>query len=340
MFDWMSRVRLAVAVLLGVGILAAPGGALARTALDEAEAASASSTAEGVRREEQSAADARANATRTPNCRKNINARAQKLSPKVRERVKAAGPIELEVRETDPVLNFGDSRGTLYDYVVLKASQQIPLGVNYTHFELDSLEPMRRIGGEGLESARLLAPTYSRPHFFNHRMEIGFNLCVTAASGDPGTYTGQFLFVGPGEVASVPISQTAQLKTEEWKFLIALLIVLLATLGFLGVKALAEFDGEAEPREVVVKGTLLFISVAAAGLAMYLVYDKTPTWGDDLVVDGAALIATAFTAAGLGNTLAAGTGKISESLDRAKKSRKSLQTGSSQDSTTGTGGAE
>ncbi|HEY2715751.1 MAG TPA: hypothetical protein VGI73_05975 [Solirubrobacterales bacterium] len=309
----MSRLHIAAAVLLGIGVLAAPGSALARGAKAGAESASAS------RATPQAAAEATAGSAAEPLCTRQINERGREV--KVKE------PIELEVRTTDPVLNFGDGRGTLYDYVVMKASKAIPPNVPSAAFEIDSLEPLRRIGGEGLESARLRVPTYSRPHFFNHRTELGFSLCVTAASGKPGTYTGQFLFVGPGAIASVPITQTAQLKIEEWKFLIALVIVLIITLVFLAVRALAEFDGEAEPREVVVKMTLLLISVAAAGLAMYLVYDKTPTWGDDLVVNGAALIATAFTAAGLGNTLAAGTGKISDSLAKAKKSRQSLKKG-------------
>lgn len=307
----MPRLPLAVAILAGIGTLAAPAPSLARAGLDPAGEATAS------RATRQAAAEATADSAGEPLCTRQINEGGRPA--------KVTEPIELEVRPTDPVLNFGDGRGTLYDYVVLKASKPIPPHVPSGAFEIDSLEPMRRIGGEGLESARLRVPTYSRPHFFNHRTEIGFSLCVTAASGKPGTYTGQFLFVGPGAIASVPITQTAQLKIEEWKFLIALVIVLIVTLVFLAIRALAEFDGEAEPREVVVKMALLLISVAAAGLAMYLVYDKTPTWGDDLVVNGAALIATAFTAAGLGNTLAAGTGKISDSLGRAKKARQSLK---------------
>ncbi len=313
----MPRLRLAGAALLAVAVLATPSSAFAGRAPDRASGATVSGATP------QAAADAAAESPEEPLCTRRINERGREVA--------IAEPIELEARTTDPVLNFGDGRGTLYDYVVLKASQPIPPDVPSAAFEIDSLEPMRRIGGEGLESARLRVPTYSRPHFFNHRSEIGFSLCVTAASGKPGTYTGQFLFVGPGTIASVPITQTAQLKIEEWKFLIALVIVLIVTLAFLAVRALAEFDSEVEPREVVVKMTLLLISVAAAGLAMYLVYDKTPTWGDDLVVNGAALIATAFTAAGLGNTLAAGTGKISDSLARAKKSRQSLKKGPDQD---------
>jgi hypothetical protein len=317
MLSPMPRLRLAAAVLLGAGALVTASSGFGGTDLDRAEAATTS------RATPQAAAEAAAESTDEPLCTRRINEGGRE--------VKVTKPIELQVRATDPVLNFGDGRGTLYDYVVLKASKPVPPSVPSGAFEIDRLEPMRRIGGEGLESARLRVPTYSRPHFFNHRTELGFSLCVTAASGKPGTYTGQFLFVGPGAIASVPITQTAQLKIEEWKFLIALVIVLIVTLGFLGVRALAEFDGEAEPREVVVKMSLLLISVAAAGLAMYLVYDKTPTWGDDLVVNGAALIATAFTAAGLGNTLAAGTGKISDSLARAKKSRQSLKQGPNQD---------
>jgi hypothetical protein len=328
MLSPMSRLRFAAVVLLGAGALTTPGSALAAAKPHRSQVANSS------RATEKEAEEARADSAPEPLCTRRINEPGHGREAKVTE------PIELEVRTTDPVLNFGDGRGTLYDYVVLKASKAIPPDVPSANFEIDSLEPMRRIGGEGLESARLRVPTYSRPHFFNHRTELGFSLCVTAASGKPGTYTGQFLFVGPGAIASVPITQTAQLKIEEWKFLIALVIVLLVTLAFLGVRALAEFDGEAEPREVIVKMSLLLISVAAAGLAMYLVYDKTPTWGDDLVVNGAALIATAFTAAGLGNTLAAGTGKISDSLGRAKKSRQSLKKSSRQSDAAGSSEAK
>jgi hypothetical protein len=267
------------------------------------------------------AAAAAAASEKNPLCVRRVNEAG-------REGASVDEPIELEVRESDPVLNFGDGRGTLYDYVILKASQPIPPHVFSTAFEVDSLEPLRRIGGKGLESARLRMPTYSRPHFINHRKEIGFNLCVSAASGDPGTYTGQFLFVGPGQVASVPITQTAQLKAEELKFVIALVGVLLITFLFLGVKALAEFDATAEPRELIVKVALMLLSVLGAGVAMYVVYDTTPTWGEDWVVNAAALIATAFTAAGLGATVAGGTEKISKSLGKANAARKSLKRGS------------
>jgi hypothetical protein len=52
--------------------------------------------------------------------------------------------------------------------------------------------------------------------------------------------------------------------------------------------------------------------------------------GEDWAVDGAALIATAFTAAGRGATLAGGTEKISESLGKAKANRKALKPGGGQ----------
>lgn len=316
MFDAMSRLLLAATVLLVISASATADPSVTSAApSDDAGGASASKAALEAA-EQQAASDAAGD----PFCVRRINERAREAN--------VTEPIELDVRETDPVLNFGDGRGTLYDYVVLKASKPIPAGVPSSSFEIDSLEPMRRIGSEGLESSRLRVPTFSRPHFFNHRKEIGFSLCVTAASGEPGTYTGKFLFVGPGEIDSAAITQTAQLKSKEWKFLVALIVVLLVTFAFLGVKAFAEFEGEAEPREVAVKITLLLAAVAAAGIAMYLVYDKSPTWGDDFAVDAAALIATAFTAAGLGNTLVAGTGRISDSLAKAKATRKALKSGS------------
>jgi hypothetical protein len=241
-------------------------------------------------------------------------------------------PIELTVHATDPVLSFGAGRGIKSDYIVLKASSPIPEKVFSTNFEIDSLEPLRRIGSESLESVRLVSPTYTRPHFFNHRKEIGFNLCIDGAHGEPGTYTGQFLFVGPGEISSAVLTQTAQMKSTKGKFAIFLILVLLATFVFLCVRAYAELGPNTSGRELTIKIFLLLVSVAAAGLAMALVYAKSATWGENQVVSVAALIATAFTAVGLGNTLSGGTEKISLTLQKAKTNRQHLKQSSQEHS--------
>lgn|GEM_PF-4164739 len=291
------------AVVIAVGLLAAGA-----SAADEASTTAAAAAPESEEEAECKEKNARS-----------INEQAHPTS------VSIPDPIELTVHATDPVLSFGAGRGIKSDYIVLKASSPIPEKVFSTNFEIDSLEPLRRIGSESLESVRLVSPTYTRPHFFNHRKEIGFNLCIDGAHGEPGTYTGQFLFVGPGEISSAVLTQTAQMKSQKSEFVIALIVVLIATFLFLFVKAYAELEPETSGRELAIKIFLLLVSVAAAGLAMALVYAKSATWGENQVVSVAALIATAFTAVGLGNTLSGGTEKISSTLQKAKTNRQHLK---------------
>jgi hypothetical protein len=231
---------------------------------------------------------------------------------------KVKKPIQLSVHETTPVVSFGAGRNTEADYVVLQASREIPEGILSKNFEIDTREPMKRIGASSLESVHLRAPRYTRPHFFNHRREIGFNLCVVGAGADPGTYTGQFVFVGPGKIASVVLTQTAQLKATHSTFWWFAGFVLAAMLVVLGFKAVLEHRGELNSPSFFLSCFRVLFFVAAGGVAMWLAYSEAPTWGENLAFAISALIATAFTAAGLGNTLTAAAGNF---RDETKKKR-------------------
>jgi hypothetical protein len=214
-------------------------------------------------------------------------------------------PIEFSVHETNPVVSFGAGRGIEADYILLQATRPIPEGILSKNFEIDTREPMKRIGTSSLESVHLRAPFYTRPHFFNHRREIGFNLCVPGAGADPGTYTGQFVFVGPGKIVSAVITQTAQLKATHSMFWIIAGGVLLAMLIALITKTFLEHSGALWKGPFWWSLLLVVPLVIASLLAMLLAYTEAPTWGENLAFAISALIATAFTAAGLGNTLTA-----------------------------------
>lgn len=242
-------------------------------------------------------------------CAKSVNERAD--VPKQPE----TDPIEFDVHESDPVLNFGSERKTKSNFIVLKASQPIPEGVYSTDFEIDSLEPLLRIGKAELESERLPSPTYSRPHFFNHRKELAFNLCVKP-TGDPGTYTGQLLFAGPGLISSVTLTQTAQLKASEGSFWLLSASILLITAVALILRAFGKLDkNHFGIKDFFAEGVVVAGSLIAAFLAMYLLYSENPTWGEKgVVVAGAALFAAAFTAAGLSAVVSGGTPKLADAL--------------------------
>jgi hypothetical protein len=220
-------------------------------------------------------------------------------------------PITLEPTQNEPVINFGSRREKLPDFIVFKASRPIPKSVKWTSFEIDSLEPMRRVGEGGLETEHLNLPSYSRPRFFNHRKYVAFNLCVNGLEGDPGVYTGQFLFSGPAGMPPKTIVQTAQLKLSGSKFGFWLAVALLVTLVFLWIRTYSQFEDKHGKKERRVRIAVMVIPVFAAGAAMYLVYDGSPTWGTDLPLSVAALIGTAFTAAGLGSSISNGTERLS-----------------------------
>jgi hypothetical protein len=222
-------------------------------------------------------------------------------------------PVEFTVQETSSVLNFGSGRDKRADYIVLKASQPIPEGIYSTNFEIDSLQPLRRIGEASLESTHLKPPTFTPPHFFNHRKEIGFNLCVDASGGKPGTYTGQFQFVSPGAIETVTLTQTAQLKAEDAWFWGPLILVGVLALILLITNVYVQSEGgwkKWTPQQRVARIVLIIFSVGAALSAMLIAWSQNPTWGENIWVAVGALVTTAFTAAGLGSTLTAAAGQI------------------------------
>jgi hypothetical protein len=221
-------------------------------------------------------------------------------------------PISFVVHESSSVVNFGTKRGTRADYVVLTASEAIPPNVYSTDFEMDSIEPMRRIGEAGLESNHLPAPTYTPPHFFNHRKEVGFNLCIPSGSSgeDAGTYTGVYDLVGPGSIETATVTQTAQLKAGKGTFWAWFGIVVFFALVLLVMNHLVLPAKPTSPKEWVARIVVILFSLAAAAAAMLVAWSQNATWGENIWVAIGALIATAFAAAGVGSTLSAAAARI------------------------------
>ncbi len=233
----------------------------------------------------------------------------------VEPKVKPKKPIEFSVRETNPVLSFGSKRGVQANYIVLSTSEPIPKNIFSKNFEIDSLEPLRRITTGGLESIHLDPPTYTRPHIFNHRREIGFNLCVSARGGEPGSYNGQFQFVGPGAIATATLTQTAQLKAEQGTFEIAFFGVAGLAFVLLLFSSYFQSKGGWSGRQILARLVVIVLSLVSTLLAMLVAFSESPTWGENLWLAVGALIATAFGAAGLGNTITAAAEKITSEKD-------------------------
>jgi hypothetical protein len=227
-------------------------------------------------------------------------------------------PVEFTVHESSSVLNFGSNRGIRFDYIVLRATEPIPPNIYSSDFEIDSFEPMRRIGEASLESVHLPAPTYTPPHFFNHRKEIGFNLCVSSGQdADAGTYTGQFELVGPGAIETTTVTQTAQLKAENVTFVWSFIAVLVFAFVLLVMNQLIlpASPTKKEWKAWVARIVVIVFALAAAASAMLVAWSQNPTWGENLWVAIGALIATAFAAAGVGSTLTAAAAQFDQSQD-------------------------
>jgi hypothetical protein len=325
---WGMTIFVAVAIAFGV---AAAGSAAAGNAIQENRAADPAKPAPNAKPPEpvqEVAAEQRANQVKaeTPS-----NAEAQEAQQagcpgkKVRHidsdhahtpSEPPSEPIEFTVHESSSVLNFGSNRGTRFDYIVLRATEPIPTNVYSSDFEIDSFEPMRRIGEASLESVHLPAPNYTPPHFFNHRKEIGFNLCVSSGQdADAGTYTGQFELVGPGTIETTTITQTAQLKAEDQTFVWSFVAVLVFALILLVMNQLIlpASPTKDEWKAWVARIVVIVFALSAAASAMLVAWSQNPTWGENLWVAIGALIATAFAAAGVGSTLTAAAAQFDQS---------------------------
>jgi hypothetical protein len=227
-------------------------------------------------------------------------------SPSASEAAAVDPPIELEVsNQSDQVLNFGDGRGVKSDLIILKATDPLPKTVEEKHFQLETLQPMKRIGSDSLESTSLSSLTYSQPKFFDNRQRIKFFICASAKDGKPGTYTGQALLSGPPGVASVTITQTAQMKTQEWQFLIFLVLALAIAAMLLLWKTSIDLKDKKPKTRTIARIGILASSLLVMGGAMYAAYNSNPAWGADLYASIAAVVGTGLAAAGFGSGISA-----------------------------------
>ncbi len=232
-------------------------------------------------------------------------------------------PVTLTLEsQSDQVLNFGEERDVKADYVTLKASPPLPKSVRPGQLELDSLVPMKRIGSDTLESTRLKFPRFIPPRILAHGERISFGVCIDAEDGEPGTYTGQVEVNGPVGLAPFQLTQTAQLKSKIFGgFGLFFLIALVLSAVFVWRKIGNETKA-IKTRKVRAQLAVVAISVGAAGYAMWKIYNETPDWGADWFASLAALVATAFTAGGIGTGVAALASLVTGDPPPSEKAKK------------------
>jgi len=212
--------------------------------------------------------------------------------------------------QSDPVLNFDSGRGIKLDYVTLKASPPLPARIHPKNIELNSLVPMKRIGTDNLESTRLKFPSFTRPWIHSHGERISFAVCIDAAGGDPGTYTGQVEVSGPVGLAPFQLAQTAQLKAPVAGRFGLLFLLALAVAGIFIWRKVGEENHAKKGKKFGAQMLVVLISVGAAAYAMWRIYDQSPAWGADWFASFAALVAAGFAAGGIGTTITAASGFI------------------------------
>jgi hypothetical protein len=223
-------------------------------------------------------------------------------------------PVALSVEsQSDPVLNFDSGRGTKLDYVTLKASPPLPPRIHPKDIELDSLVPMKRIGTDNLESTRLKFPSFTRPWIHSHGERITFAVCVNAAGGDPGTFTGQVEVGGPVGLAPFQLAQTAQLKAPVVGRFGLLFLIALGLAGIFIWRKVGEESHAEKGKKTGAQILVILISVGAAAYAMWHIYDESPAWGADWFASFAALVAAGFAAGGIGTTVIAASAFITGS---------------------------
>ena len=248
-------------------------------------------------------------------CAASLAAASPRCTLKANERALSSPPLDEPVTlslqsQSDPILNFGEDRGLKVDYVVLKAVPPLPPEVVPEHLELDSLSPMKRIGGDNLESTRLEFPRFIPPRILAHGEKVSFGICVNGAGGDPGTYTGQVEVNGPAGLSPLQLTQTAQLKAKFFGLFGALYLGVLMLASFFIWRRVGRETNATGGKKRGAQLTVVLISVGAAGWAMWKVYNDDPAWGADWFSSLAALGATGFAAGGIGTTVSAMAGFI------------------------------
>ena len=234
-----------------------------------------------------------------PNCSIRAN-KIAKTGPPIEQ------PVTLSLEaQSDQVLNFGQDRDIKVDYVTLKASPPLPKSVRPSQLELDSLIPMRRIGADNLDSTRLKFPRFIPPRILAHGERVSFGVCINAAEGEAGTYTGQVEVNGPVGLSPFQLTQTAQLKSKViGSFGLIFVVALILSTIFVWRKIGKETSATGR-KKFGAQLLVVAISLGAAGYAMWKVYNENPAWGADGFSSMAALVATAFTAGGIGTGISA-----------------------------------
>lgn len=223
--------------------------------------------------------------------------------------------------QSDAVINFGEDRGVKVNYVTIKVSPRLPDNIRSKNLELNSLLPMKRIGTDNLESTRLKFPRFIPPRILSHGERISFGICIDAADGDPGTYTGQVELNGPLGLSPLQLTQTAQLKAKVFGLFGIFFIIALGLAGIFVWRKVGKETSATGGKKLGAQIAVVAISLGAAGYAMWKVYNESPSWGADWFSSLAALVATGFAAGGIGTGVSALAGLITGKETKAPEAR-------------------
>jgi len=213
---------------------------------------------------------------------------------------RAAGPalteaITLKAEPASDVVNFGGHRNQQTIEVEMKPPDgtKLPAGLTPDQLAIYTPKQFRRVSDKE-EETKLEYPKFTEPVI--SRDEISFTACLTGDNVKAGRYTGEIRLRGPDGLGPGDMTVTVNAKagTGFYVWFIVALGVAMFLLWF------QEFRKGATKRDfglgflIVSAGALL-----AAMSAMYKVYYDDPSWGSDVFIAGAALVGTAFSAAGV-----------------------------------------
>lgn len=204
-------------------------------------------------------------------------------------------PVRLTPDPASEVVNFGSGRDLQSFDVVVTADPPLPAQVRADQIALDAPKRFQRVS-DRLESARLPLPAFTEPVISPQGDEITFTVCLRGADVEAGKYAGQIRVGGPLGVTRGSTTVTVNAKATIGWFIGEVVLALLIAAGLLYFQ-----ESQADKKDKFKKGFWIqaIIALGAAFGALYAVWSGNPTWGDDKLAAGIALIGTAVSAAGL-----------------------------------------
>lgn len=228
-------------------------------------------------------------------------------------------PIRLIPDDDNVSINFGSGRGTLDQEIVVNLSRPLPARLRPDQITIDIPRRFRRVG-ETLQTVRGITPRFGIPNLRDGF--ISFDVCVDGEGIAAGSYSGLIAIGGPRGLERTAVTLTITAKDGKG-FLMAAIVVLLLTFGFLLLKEQwsdketyarwieqADNARAAHPRRAFfltrgvkfgLDGILIdcIVPVVLAFGAMFTAYNNDATWGAEGFASMLALITTAFASAGI-----------------------------------------